>query len=86
MNIPDLHYEESTLGGRRHNLYKMNKQYYVYILTNSINSVLYTGVTSDLIRRIYEHKEKQIKNYSRRKKFQLVESMNSEWRDLVDDL
>ena len=30
---------------------------YVYILTNRTNSVLYVGVTADLLRRIYEHKE-----------------------------
>ena len=36
--------------------------YYVYILTNRINRVLYTGVTNDLTRRIYEHKHHLIKN------------------------
>ena len=33
-------------------------EYYVYILTNCTNTVLYVGVTRDLVRRIYEHKHK----------------------------
>ena len=32
--------------------------YYVYILSNSTNTVIYTGVTSNLLRRVYQHKNK----------------------------
>jgi putative endonuclease len=36
----------------------MNKQYYVYMMTNENNTVLYIGVTNDLKRRVFEHKSR----------------------------
>lgn len=93
------------------------KQYYVYIMTNKTNKVLYTGVTGDLLERVYQHKslstegftkkyhitklvyyeayddptsailrEKQIKGGSRKKKIDLINSMNAEWKDLFEEM
>lgn len=90
---------------------------YVYILFNKRNGTLYVGVTSDLIKRIYEHKnkfvegftkkysidklgyyevfddivsaierEKQLKAGNRKKKLQLIEKVNPEWKDLYFDI
>jgi putative endonuclease len=41
-----------------------DKKGYVYILFNKRNGTLYTGVTSDLVRRIYEHKHKMVEGFS----------------------
>ena len=48
----------------------VNKQYYVYIMTNRGNNVLYVGVTRDLIKRVYEHKEKLADGFT--KKYNIV--------------
>jgi putative endonuclease len=89
------------------------RQYYVYILTNKSNAVLYTGVTNDLEKRIFQHKnklidgftkkynvnklvyfdstsdimsaiarEKQIKGWVRKKKIDLIKSINLNFNDL----
>ena len=91
--------------------------YYVYIMTNFSNSVLYTDVTNNLVRRVYEHKnkitkgftskysinklvyfeqgeeaygaisrEKQIKAGPRRKKIELINKLNPEWKDLWESI
>jgi len=54
----------------------MNKQYYVYIITNQAASTFYIGVTDNLIRRIYEHKEELIEGFS--KKYKLHNLVYSE--------
>lgn len=43
-----------------------NRQSYIYILTNKYNTVLYTGVTSDLKKRIWEHREKLAEGFTKR--------------------
>lgn len=42
------------------------KQYYIYILTNKKDGVLYIGVTNDLTRRVWEHKQKIVEGFSRK--------------------
>jgi len=92
------------------------KEYCVYIMTNVHNTVLYTGVTNNLQRRVLEHKsgqgsvftqkynvhklvyyesgsdvnaaiarEKQIKAGSRKKKIDLINSINPNWKDLFEE-
>ena len=89
--------------------------YYVYIMTNKSNNVLYVGMTNDIERRVAEHKshsipgftarynlnkcvyveefssiedaidnEKKLKSWSRKKKFELINSKNPEFKDLYE--
>ena len=44
----------------------MKRQYYIYIVTNKSNSVLYTGVTNDLKRRVYEHRQKLVEGFTKK--------------------
>ena len=92
------------------------KSYFVYILSSK-NKVLYVGMTNNLTRRIFEHKqglvdgftkkynvdrlvyyeihpnletvikrERQLKNWHRQWKINLIESVNKEWKDLYSDI
>jgi len=42
------------------------KSYYIYILTNKNNTVVYVGVTNDIVRRIWEHKSKLIEGFTKK--------------------
>jgi putative endonuclease len=95
----------------------MSYKYYIYIITNKKNGTLYIGVTSNIARRIYKHKnklfkgfsskysldklvycetydniqnairrEKQLKNWKREWKIELIEKSNKDWKDLSFDL
>ena len=61
----------------------LEKQGYVYILTNTKNTVLYTGVTSNLVKRVYEHKNKMVQGFT--KKYNLHKLVYYEvFDDMVD--
>ena len=43
-----------------------DKQYYVYIIASKRNGTLYTGITSDLIKRTWQHKNRLVEGFSKR--------------------
>ena len=43
-----------------------DKSYYLYIICNKRNGTLYTGITSDLVRRIWQHKNGAIEGFTKR--------------------
>jgi putative endonuclease len=56
-------------------------------LASHAYGTLYIGVTSDLVRRVYEHREeKQIKKWNRDWKVNLIQKANPDWRDLYDEI
>jgi putative endonuclease len=59
-----LHHCNPT--SRRRKLLSMDALFFVYILTNHRHTVLYTGVTNNLVRRVYEHREKLIPGFTNR--------------------
>ena len=95
----------------------LERRYYVYILASQKNGTLYIGLTNNLVKRIYQHKnnliagftkkynvhqlvyyeeydniniaisrEKQMKNWERKWKLELIEKDNLLWRDLYKEL
>ncbi len=54
---------------------------YVYILTNRRNGALYTGVTSDLARRIHQHKDSLVEGFSKRYGLKILV-----WYEVHDDI
>lgn len=59
------------------------RQYYVYIMTNWNNKVVYIGVTNNLERRVYEHKSKLIEGFT--KKYNLTKLVYFEPFNSVND-
>ena len=64
-------------------MYKLLHQYYVYIITNNINGTLYIGMTNDLQRRMFEHKNKIVKGFT--EKYNITQWVYYETYKYVND-
>ena len=62
----------------------MAKQYYVYILASKRNGTLYTGMTSDLVKRVWQHRNSLINGFT--KTVQLTVSPGKDYRGISDEL
>ncbi len=58
----------SNLDNEYEIIFLMSGDYYIYILTNKSNVVLYTGVTNNLGRRTFEHKSGLVKGFTKKYK------------------
>ena len=110
-------HQQNTVWKIRIQATSVNKQPAVYILASKRNGTLYIGVTSDLVKRIWKHKnkmvegftkrynvhrlvwyelhesmesaitqEKRLKNWKRKWKLELIESINPKWLDLYHNI
>jgi putative endonuclease len=59
-----------------------SRQYYIYIITNKSNKVIYIGVTNNLERRFFEHKNKLVEGFT--KKYNLTKLVYYEATDDVE--
>ena len=55
---------------------------YVYIMTNKSSRVIYAGVTSNLVKRVYEHKEKLVDGFT--KKYNVIKLVYYEISDSIE--
>jgi putative endonuclease len=62
--VPAIH-ESVAASHNRHHTIKMNSAC-VYIMANRANGTLYTGVTSDLPKLVWEHREGVVKGFTKR--------------------
>ena len=59
------------------------KKGYVYLMTNKSNTVIYTGVTNNLVKRIFEHKENLVEGFT--KKYNINKLVYYEIFDTIED-